>query len=218
MRVALGLTLLLGVLAACSRSSGTAPPPEGWANAAPTLVERVVDRADAQLLEVSQGKLKTWVKVPAVGAKAGDYILLGQGAPRDDVEIPELKLRAEQIVDIAHARVVDRETAERAATAQAPEDAVPIGTLYAELATRADAEVVVYGTVVKSTGAIGYYWVHLRDGSGDPDAGTHDLTVKTDRPATEGLRIAYRGTLRADVDLGFGYHYDALVEDARPVD
>ena len=69
-------TLLLLFLAGCHRSSGTEPPPEGWANNAPTVVERVVDRSETQLLSVRQGALVAWIEVPKVGAQVGDYVLL----------------------------------------------------------------------------------------------------------------------------------------------
>ncbi len=210
------LAVLLAV--ACGRPQGTEPPPGGWANQAPTLVEKVVDRGDRQLLAVRQGRLSTWVEVPDVGAEVGDYVLLGQGAPRADVAIPELGTRAPQVVDIAHARVVDLETAREAVVRTAPEGAVPIGTVYATLAERAGQEVVVHGTVVKATPAVGWVWVHLRDGTGDPATGTHDLTVQTRASVTRGQRVAFRGTLRRDVELGFGYHYDALVEAAERVE
>lgn len=210
------LTATLG-FAGCTRSSGTEPPPEGWGNSAPTVVEQVVDRKDAQLLEVRQGRLKTWVKVPPVGAQKGDYILLGQGAARTDVDIPEFGRRVPQIVDILHARVVDFETAQRTVARKSPRDALAVGRVYAELDARANREVVVSGAAVKVASAVGWYWVHLRDGTGDPSVGTHDLTVQTTQAVTEGQRVAFRGVLRKDVDLGFGYHYDALVEDAELV-
>ena len=211
---ALIVIVLLVLPFGCGGSSGTEPPREGWANAAPTVVARVVSRGDTQLLEVRQGALKAWVEVPHVGAEVGDYVLLGQGTARRDVAIPELGERAREVVDIAHVRVVDEETARRSVVSRAPREAVPIGTVYAELEARADDEVVVYGTVVKASSAIGWRWVHLRDGTGDESAGTHDLTVQTNQAVTVGQRLGFRGMLRRDVDLGFGYHYAALVEDA----
>ncbi|MCB9793629.1 MAG: hypothetical protein H6741_12975 [Alphaproteobacteria bacterium] len=215
--------LLLAILAllslpGCDRSSGTGAPPGGWANTAPTRVERVVERGEQQLLEVRQGELRAWVQVPAVGAKVGDYVLLGQGEARFDVEIPELGERAGALVDIAHVKVVDREGAERAVAASVPRDAVPIGTVYAELAQRAGQEIVVHGTVVKATNAVGSVWVHLQDGTGDEADGSNDLTVQTQASVTKGQRVAFRGVLKADVDLGFGYHYAALVEGGELVE
>ena len=204
-------------LAACRPSLGTEPPADGWANNAPTVVEQVVSREASQLLKVRQGQLTTWVAVPPVGAKAGDYILLGRGTAQQDVEIIELGLRVPQLVDIKHARVVDLETAERMVAATAPKDAVKVGTVYAELDQRKDKKIVVYGTVVKVASAIGWNWVHLRDGTGDPSTGTHDLTIQTQSEVAEGQRAAFRGILRKNVDLGFGYHYVALIKEAEPV-
>lgn len=212
------VSLTLLDLAACGRPQGTEPPPGGWANSAPTVVERVVDRDDTQLLAVRQGQLRAWVEVPQVRAEVGDYVLLGQGAARTDVEIPEIGERVDTVVDIAHVRVVDERTARRTVASTAPKGAVAVGTVYAELAQRADEEIVVYGTVVKASHAVGWVWVHLQDGTGDASAGTHDLTVQTRQSVTRGQRVAFRGVLRRDVDLGFGYHYDALVEEAEPVE
>lgn len=208
------LVSLLG----CGRSSGTAPPPDGWANTGPTVVEQVVDRGDTQLLSVRQGPWQTWVQVPDVDAEVGDYVLLGKGSARADVDIPEVAQRASQVVDIAQVQVVDEETARRTVSASAPVDAVALQTVYAELDQRADKEIVVYGTVVKATSAVGSIWVHVQDGTGDPATGTNDLTVQTQQPVTRGQRVAFRGVLRRDVDLGFGYHFDALVEAAELVE
>ncbi len=210
----------LGVLVAlgCGDATFTDAPPGGWANAAPTTVEAVVDRGAHQLLEVRQGSLTAWVQVPAVGARVGDHVLLGQGTARRDVAIPERALRAPEVVDIAHVRVVDAETARRVTTRSAPAGALPIATAYAEIERRAGSQVLVYGRVVKAANAVGSIWVHLQDGTGDASAGTHDLTVQTQEAVVVGQWVALRGTLRRDVDLGFGYHYDALVEGGTRVE
>ena len=139
----------------CGRSRGTDPPADGWANAGPTVVEEVIDRGDTQLLSGRQGPLQTWVEVPNVGAAVGDYVLLGKGSARRDVEIPDIGQRVSEVVDISNVAVVDEETARRTISASAPADAVPLQTVYAELELRADKEIVVYGTVVKATSAVG---------------------------------------------------------------
>lgn len=206
-----GLSLTLG---ACQRVRGTEAPPEGWANLAPTRVEQALERPAHQLLRVSQNQLEAWVRIPNIGAKPGEYVLLGQGRPMKQTRIDELDLEAEAIVDIAHAQVVDRETAHRSVASQRPEDAVSIADVYGELKARSGAAITVHGVAVKVSNAVGWYWVHLRDGTGSEAEGTHDLTVQTKTPVTRGERVGFRGRLEADVDLGFGYHYDALVKAA----
>lgn len=210
---ALHTALLPLLLAACSLPKGTIPPAEGWSNTAPTVVQRVVDRGDIQILEVQAGAERSWVAVPDIGVEVGEYVLLGHGTATTDVEIRELDLRAPTLTELRHIRVVDRETAERTLASATPPDAVPVGTVFAELSTRADQEIVVVGTVAREASAMGSIWVHIQDGTGDPARETHDLTIQTDRPVTRGQRVAFRGVLRKDVDLGFGYRYAALVED-----
>ena len=121
------------------------------------------------------------------------------------------------VVDIDHALAVDLETARAALDARSPEQTLGVGTVYAELAERADSEIFVEGVVTKVAGAIGWYWVHLRDASGSPELAELDLTVQTRDKVSEGQRVVYRGVLRKDVDLGFGYFYDAMLRDAEQV-
>ncbi len=213
------LLALFLAAAACGGGQGTAPPPDGWANVEPTRVEQAFERGDTQLLEVSQGELRAWISVPAVGANPGDYVLLGRGEARRNVDVPELGGPVAAVVDIPHVRVVDEADARSVSQAAVPDGVVEIGRIYDELDARDGDEVVVYGTVVKAPEAIGWRWVHLQDGSGSASFGTNDLTVKTKDAVVVGQRVAFRGVLRQDVDLGFGYRYRALVEDgARVVD
>jgi hypothetical protein len=77
-----------------------------------------------------------------------------------------------------------------------------------------DKRVAVRGKVVKATsGVMGKNWIHLRDGTGANQ--TSDLTVATADSAAIGDTVLATGTVRVDRDLGAGYHYDVLIEDAR---
>lgn len=211
-------SVIFGLLVACGGApSATEPPPEGWANVAPAVVEQVVAREQSRLIAVRESQWRFWAEVPAVDVEPGDHVLLGRGPARYDVEIPELGRRASQVLDIPHVAVVDAETARLAVAGEPPEGAVPVEVIFAELAERADRELLVYGTVTKATEAVGSVWVHLQDGTGDPEAGTHDLMVQTQDAVAAGQRVAFRGTLRQDADLGFGYRYRALLEEAEVV-
>ncbi|MCU0655004.1 MAG: hypothetical protein MUF64_06850 [Polyangiaceae bacterium] len=205
-----GILALLAV--ACGDPRSTEAPPGGWANLGPTVVEQALERGEHQLLRVRQGALSTWVQVPRVGARIGDHVLLGRGKLRTDVVLPGVAGRVPEMVEIAQVRVVDAETARRMVARRAPPGALSVGQVHAELELRAGTEVVVAGRVVKATNAVGAIWVHLQDGTGEAAAKTHDLTIQTQQQVVQGQWVAFRGTLRRDVDLGFGYHYKALVE------
>lgn len=77
----------------------------------------------------------------------------------------------------------------------------------------------IQATVVKSTGGImGKNWIHLRDGSGDAAAGTNDITVTTSADAPKvGDVVTIEGVVATDRDIGAGYKYATIVEEAKLV-
>jgi hypothetical protein len=78
--------------------------------------------------------------------------------------------------------------------------------------------VSVRGVVVKvNDGVMGRKWIHLRDGTGDPARGTHDLTVTSTDVVAVSDAITVTGIARLDRDVGTGYAYALLLEDARVV-
>ncbi len=78
-----------------------------------------------------------------------------------------------------------------------------------------DKAVVVRGRVVKANmGIMGKNWLHLQDGSGDQGKGSHDVLVTTRDAAALGDIVTARGTVRTDVNIGPGYAYEVLIEDA----
>jgi hypothetical protein len=94
-----------------------------------------------------------------------------------------------------------------------PKGGKNIASLYADKGSLAGKTVVVCGKVVKFTpGVMKKNWIHLRDGTGAD--GTNDLTVTTNAVVNIGDVVVARGVLNVDKDLGFGYKYDIIVEDA----
>lgn len=82
----------------------------------------------------------------------------------------------------------------------------------------AGKKVRIHGTVVKATpGILGKTYLHLRDGSGDAAAGTHDLSVTTVQTPAVGDVVTVEGTVVLDRDIGAGYKFPTLVDDARVV-
>lgn len=93
----------------------------------------------------------------------------------------------------------------------------PGGVTVAELLARKDElagrDVSVRGRIVKLTpGVLGKNWLHLRDGSGE--GGAADVTVTTEAAAAVGDLVVVRGRVATDRDLGSGYAYAVLIEDA----
>jgi hypothetical protein len=77
----------------------------------------------------------------------------------------------------------------------------------------------VRGVVVKVTpDVLGRTFAHLRDGSGSPQKGDHDLTVTGAGLPAVGKTALVEGKLAKDVDFGSGYRYPVLLEGAQTVD
>jgi hypothetical protein len=73
----------------------------------------------------------------------------------------------------------------------------------------------VRGQVTKVTAGVqGRTFFHVRDGKpGDPGPAT-DLVVTSDSTPERGQVAIYEGTLRADADVGIGFKYPILLENA----
>jgi len=96
-----------------------------------------------------------------------------------------------------------------------PDGGYQISEVWAQRNELAGSEVVMRGEVVKFNEQIlGVNWIHIQDGSGDPAAGTHDLTVTTADKASVGDIVTIRGRVALDQDFGSGYRYEMLVEEA----
>ncbi len=186
------------------------------ANVAPARVEEVARADGAVYARVREAQWDYWVRLPEQPVAVGDHVLLGRGPERRDVEVPALGRTLETIIELAGAQVVTEAEA-RARTQVAPVDG---GLRIADVFERRDAlagsTVKVRGRVVKaSKGVFGTNWYHLQDGSGSASAGTHDLTVTADAEFEVGQVVVAEGPLTKDKDLGFGYFYTAILEDAR---
>lgn len=102
----------------------------------------------------------------------------------------------------------------KVAKAEGP-DAKTIEEIWAQKDALKGKRVVVRGVVVKySSNIMGKNWVHLRDGSGSAEKQTDDITVTTNSIAAKGDTVVVTGTLATGVDIGAGYNYAALIEDA----
>lgn len=91
-----------------------------------------------------------------------------------------------------------------------------IGEIFSKKDKLRGSKVRVRGTVVALTmNVMGTNFVHIRDGSGAVEKRTHDLVLKVAQtPPNVGEQALFEGTVQVDVDLGAGYTYSALLEEA----
>jgi len=88
----------------------------------------------------------------------------------------------------------------------------------AELFEQKDAltgkQVKLCGKIVKANyNIMNKTWLHLRDGSGKP--GENDVAVTTAAGPQKGQIVVVEGTLTKDKNIGFGYNFPLIIEDAK---
>jgi hypothetical protein len=88
-----------------------------------------------------------------------------------------------------------------------------VSEIFARTAELGEKEVILRGIVVKyNAGILGSNWLHVRDGTGAE--GTNDLTVTTEAEANVGDTVLIKGTLGIDRDIGSGYFFPVILENA----
>jgi hypothetical protein len=94
-------------------------------------------------------------------------------------------------------------------------NAKTIAEIVAQASSLKDKPVVVRGKVVKyNAGIMQKNWIHLRDGTGTDKDKNNDILVTTVAQAKVGDVVTVKGTVRTDRDIGAGYVYKVMVEDA----
>jgi len=90
-----------------------------------------------------------------------------------------------------------------------------VAEIWANRTTLAGKTVRVRAVVVKANaGILGATYLHVRDGSGDANAGTHDLSVTTKSTPAVGDTVLLEGVIGLDRDIGSGYKFPTILENA----
>jgi hypothetical protein len=102
----------------------------------------------------------------------------------------------------------------KVAKAEGP-DARTVEEIWAQKDALKGKRVVVRGVVVKySSNIMGKNWIHLRDGSGSATKKNDDITVTTTSLAAKGDTVIVTGKIATTIDIGAGYAYEVMIEDA----
>ena len=231
MRRLLPLVAPLLILVACGKKAPAPKAPAGAETAVAALKGTVLERVDGgnfTYLRLKTAEGEAWAGVPANAVPVGAEVTVVDGFLMERFESRNLKRTFDRIYlgrlegqsgAGAHggaAATAAPEAGDAKVEKAAGPEARTVAELFEQRQALAGKVVVVRGKVVKALPAIlNRNWLHLRDGSGDPKAFTHDITVTTATPAAAlGDIVTVRGTLRLNQDFGSGYKYDLLIENA----
>lgn len=214
--------LIAGLLSAgCTQDSrpvSTATPVAP--NQAEGLQGEVVERLDVQgytYLRLATAGGESWVAIPTNPVAVGASVNILNPMTMEKFHSKSLNRTFERIYfgTLAGAESTPAAPAPQASMAPVERASGPDGHTIAELFRDREKlkghPVLVRGVVVKvSEGILDRNWLHLQDGSGSPD-----LVVTTKQSVKMNEQVTIQGKLEADKDIGSGYRFEVIVQDAK---
>ena len=227
-----------GIAAAADTSAPAKPAPAAPASAAPATIKgKVLEVKDVETytylrLKTSNGEI--WAAVGKAPVKVGSEVTIENASMMVNFESKTLKKIFDRIAfgslagsgAAAHAPGGDMAAMHagvskpvdvgdvKVAKATGP-DARTVAEVVGKRTDLKDKTVVVRGKVVKFTpGVMDKNWIHLRDGTGSAADGTNDVVVTTKDETQIGAVVLVKGVVHTDKDLGSGYSYKVLIEEA----
>jgi len=227
-----------GIAAAADTSAPMKPAPAAPAAPAPaSITGKVLEVKDVETytyLRLKTAKGEIWAAVGKAPVKVGSEVTIEHVSMMANFESKTLKRKFDQIAfgslagsgAAAHAPAGDMAAAHaglskvadvgdvKVARATGP-DARTVAEVVGKRTDLKDKTVVVRGKVVKFTpGVMDKNWIHLRDGTGSAADGTNDIVVTTQDETQIGAVVLVKGVVHTDKDLGSGYSYKVLIEEA----
>jgi hypothetical protein len=215
-----------------SAASVTSAAPSAPATSLAGTVLETMDAGGYTYLRISAPGADKWAAVNQAKLAVGDKVTVTGLARQKNFVSPTLKRTFDEIyfgslegapgnagAAVAPALGASPHAVATGTVAAVPKAAGPNGRtipeIYANKATLVDKPVAVRGTVVKFNEEIlGKNWIHLQDGSPSKVPGDNDLTITTKDTVKVGDVIVAKGVVHTDKDLGPGYKYAVIVEDA----
>jgi hypothetical protein len=223
MKLLLAIFVMLGVSAGWAADK---PAPAQMRSISGKVLE-VKDVESYTYLRLKTKDGETWAAVNKTPVRKGADVTIENAMVMNNFESKSLKKKFDKIVfgtlggagggpAAAHAGIAKPvDIGEIKVPKASGPNARTVAEIVTDRARLKGKSVVVRGKVVKYTGGVlGLNWVHLRDGSGSAADKTNDVLVTTKDQATIGDVVVAKGVVHTDKDIGAGYTYKVLVEEA----
>jgi hypothetical protein len=232
--------VLAAQLASGKDESPAAAPVTPTGNGFSGKVVETTNTAGYTYVLVDTGAKKLWAAAPQFDVKVGDAVTVADGMPMPNYHSKSLNRDFDSICFSGGVTVNgDSPGAGRLSGKLPPNHPPPansaakstaakvdltgikradggqtIEEIFARKSKLAGKPIKVRGKVVKYNPMImGRNWLHIRDGTGS--AGSDDLTVTTAGEAKTGDTVLVTGNVTTDKNLGSGYNYEILIENAK---
>ena len=226
------ITCLITFILSCG-SNNTSKDAALAPNVHKVTAEEIFQGSSYTYVRVSSDGSDYWIAISKADVKEGKTYYWSKGGEMKEFTSKEMKRTFRSIIFVedftdqpitAAGNPPKAPVTSMAGKQQAPEHpgiVVPkiaggttIAELYSKKNSLAGKTVTVTGKVVKFAGGImNKNWVHIQDGT--KDAGNYDLTIATTDFVKLGDVVIFEGVVAVNKDIGAGYFYTILIEDAK---
>ena len=225
---------LMVILGACQQGMRSAKEVDQSYDPYRAEVLEVIQTTSYTYLRVEKGGQEEWIAINRQEMLPGEVVYYEGGLQMNNFESPELGRTFETVYFVSDISKESLNTADPHAgmemdgQPQRPvidrldiqvdkaEGGVTIADIYANPGEYAGQTVRVRGQVTKvNAGIMDRNWIHIQDGTAHGE--NFDLTITTNDEPQVGDVITYSGVLNLEVDFGYGYYYDVIVEEAVPL-
>jgi len=158
-----------------------------------------------------------WVAAAAMEIEPGASITYQTGLIMEDFYSKELDRTFDKVMFLDAVMGSSKTTISKAdVELETVEGTVSIADLYEHPGSFKGKRITVKGEVTKFNPEImERNWIHIQDGT--EYEGKFDLTVTSNEPFQVGQVVTFEGVLSVDLDFGYGYTYEILLEEATAV-
>jgi hypothetical protein len=228
------ILLLMSVffsLAACQSNQSSKPMTETVPGSHQVVVKEIMQVSGYTYLLVTENGNEVWLATAPIETKVGETLYYQGGFEMTNFKSKELDRVFESILFLEGVSVepitADENPAVSPGATQTKEGkkeisitpldgAITISELFSNRASYEGKNVKVKAEVTKfSPEIMETNWIHLQDGT--QSEGDYDLTVTSKETVAVGDVVVFEGKITLDKDLGFGYFFKVLMEDAKVI-
>jgi hypothetical protein len=228
------LATLILIFSSCQSNQSSKPIVQTQVNSNShvVIVKEVMQVAGYTYLRVTENEKELWLATPPITATVGETLYYEGGFEMTNFKSKELNRTFESIYflegiskepiearskeDMVSPGATAAKEGKKEIAVTPAEGGISIAELYSKRATYEGKTVKIKAEVTKfSPEIMGTNWIHAQDGT--DSEGNFDLTVTSDETVTVGDVVVFEGKVVLKKDLGYGYFFEVLLEDAKVV-
>lgn len=195
------------------------------------MVIETMNSGGYSYIHIERNSKKLWVAVSETKVTVGKVMTFHSGLVMTDFKSKTLNRTFKSIVFstgvVRESEFQAGKSSDSSSPVAAPKEKIKVGKasganaytvaeLYEKRQSLDKNKVVLRGKVVKvSPGIMKSNWIHIQDGTGTAKDRNNDIIVTTQDLPSVGDEVTASGTVVNDLNLGSGYKFDVLIEEAK---